>query len=78
MPKWQHGFCIAEYDKEGGTFDVLGQMGMEATSLTRTLKINGRKANHQKEKSRGWSRVLIYLTDFSKEKRELSKKYRFE
>ena len=70
------GFTLLSIDKEGGTpSTTLGpKMGMEATSLTRTLKSmeeNGliyRKPNP--DDGRG---VLIYLTEFGKEKRELSK-----
>ena len=49
-------------------------MGMEATSLTRTLKSMEDKGliirKKNPEDGRG---VLIYLTEFGKEKRELSK-----
>jgi DNA-binding MarR family transcriptional regulator len=49
-------------------------MGMEATSLTRTLKSMEEKGliirKKNPEDGRG---VLIYLTDFGREKRELSK-----
>lgn len=70
------GFTLLSIDKEGGTpSTALGpKMGMEATSLTRTLKsmedkgLIFRKPNP--EDGRG---VLIYLTEFGKEKRELSK-----
>jgi DNA-binding MarR family transcriptional regulator len=44
-------------------------MGMEATSLTRTFKINGEKgSNYSKENPEDGRGVLIYLTDFGKEK----------
>ncbi|RDI52534.1 MarR family winged helix-turn-helix transcriptional regulator [Flavobacterium glaciei] len=70
------GFALLSIDKEGGTPSTsLGpKMGMEATSLTRTLKSMEEKEliirKKNPEDGRG---VLIYLTDFGKEKRELSK-----
>ncbi len=70
------GFALLSIDPEEGTpSTALGpRMGMEATSLSRTLKTMEergliiRKPNP--EDGRG---VLIYLTDFGKEKREFSK-----
>lgn len=70
------GFALLSIDPEEGTPSTsLGpRMGMEATSLSRTLKTMEergliiRKPNP--EDGRG---VLIYLTDFGKEKREYSK-----
>jgi DNA-binding MarR family transcriptional regulator len=70
------GFALLSIDKEEGTpSTALGpKMGMEATSLTRTLKNMEEKGLIYKkpnpEDGRG---VLIYLTEFGKEKRELSK-----
>ncbi|MBC5842014.1 MarR family transcriptional regulator [Flavobacterium sp. F-380] len=70
------GFALLSIDKEGGTpSTALGpKMGMEATSLTRTLKSMEDKGliirKKNPEDGRG---VLIYLTPFGKEKRELSK-----
>ena len=70
------GFALLSIDKEEGTpSTALGpRMGMEATSLTRTLKSMEEKGliirKKNPEDGRG---VLIYLTDFGKEKRELSK-----
>ncbi len=70
------GFTLLSIDKEGGTpSTALGpKMGMEATSLTRTLKSMEEKGlifrKPNPEDGRG---VLIYLTEFGKEKRELSK-----
>lgn len=70
------GFALLSIDKEGGTPSTsLGpKMGMEATSLTRTLKSMEEKGliirKKNPEDGRG---VLIYLTEFGKEKRELSK-----
>ncbi len=70
------GFALLSIDPEEGTPSTsLGpKMGMEATSLSRTLKsmeakgLIERKPNP--EDGRG---VLIYLTDFGKEKRDYSK-----
>jgi DNA-binding MarR family transcriptional regulator len=70
------GFALLSMDKDKGTPSTsLGpKMGMEATSLTRTLKSMEEKGliirKKNPEDGRG---VLIYLTDFGKEKRELSK-----
>lgn len=70
------GFVLLSMDKERGTPSTsLGpKMGMEATSLTRTLKSMEEKGlifrKKNPEDGRG---VLIYLTDFGREKRELSK-----
>lgn len=70
------GFALLSIDKEGGTPSTsLGpKMGMEATSLTRTLKSMEEKGliirKKNPEDGRG---VLIYLTPFGKEKRDLSK-----
>jgi DNA-binding MarR family transcriptional regulator len=70
------GFALLSIDKEGGTpSTALGpKMGMEATSLTRTLKSMEDKGLIIRKKNPVDGRgVLIYLTDFGKEKRELSK-----
>jgi DNA-binding MarR family transcriptional regulator len=70
------GFTLLSIDKEGGTpSTALGpKMGMEATSLTRTLKNMEEKELITREKNPQDGRgVLIYLTEFGKEKRELSK-----
>lgn len=70
------GFALLSIDKEKGTpSTALGpKMGMEATSLTRTLKSMEEKGliirKPNPEDGRG---VLIYLTEFGKEKRELSR-----
>lgn len=70
------GFVLLSIDKEKGTpSTALGpKMGMEATSLTRTLKSMEEKGlilrRKNPEDGRG---VLIYLTKFGKENRELSK-----
>lgn len=70
------GFTLLSIDKEGGTpSTTLGpQMGMEATSLTRTLKSMEEKGLIYREPNPNDGRgVLIFLTDFGREKRELSK-----
>lgn len=70
------GFTLLSIDKDKGTpSTTLGpKMGMEATSLTRTLKSMEEKGLIVRKKNPFDGRgVLIYLTDFGKEKRELSK-----
>ena len=70
------GFALLNIDPEHGTpSTALGpKMGMEATSLSRTLKtmqekgLITRKPNPEDGRS-----VLIHLTDFGKEKRDYSK-----
>ncbi|NRB82551.1 MAG: MarR family transcriptional regulator [Winogradskyella sp.] len=70
------GFALLSIDPEKGTPSTsLGpKMGMEATSLSRTLKTMEEKGlivrKPNPEDGRG---VLIYLTEFGKEKREYSK-----
>jgi len=70
------GFALLSIDRDEGTpSTALGpRMGMEATSLTRTLKSMEEKGLITRKKNPEDGRgVLIYLTDFGKEKRELSK-----
>lgn len=70
------GFALLSIDKDKGTpSTALGpKMGMEATSLTRTLKTMEEKGLIIRKKNPFDGRgVLIYLTEFGKEKRELSK-----
>nr|WP_315141734.1 MarR family transcriptional regulator [uncultured Flavobacterium sp.] len=70
------GFALLSIDKEDGTpSTALGpRMGMEATSLTRTLKTMEEKGLIFRKKNPDDGRgVLLYLTPFGKEKRELSK-----
>ena len=70
------GFTLLSIDKDEGTpSTALGpKMGMEATSLTRTLKNMEEKGLIYKKPNPNDGRgVLIYLTEFGKEKRELSK-----
>ncbi len=70
------GFALLSIDPDEGTPSTsLGpRMGMEATSLSRTLKSMEKKGlivrKPNPEDGRG---VLIYLTDFGKEKRAVSK-----
>ncbi len=70
------GFALLSIDREKGTpSTTLGpRMGMEATSLTRTLKSMEEKGLIERKKNPADGRgVLIFLTDLGKEKRELSK-----
>lgn len=70
------GFVLLSIDKDKGTpSTTLGpKMGMEATSLTRTLKSMEEKGLIIRKKNPYDGRgVLIYLTELGKEKRELSK-----
>lgn len=70
------GFALLSIDKEKGTpSTALGpKMGMEATSLTRTLKSMEDKGLITRKKNPEDGRgVLIYLTEFGREKRQLSK-----
>ena len=70
------GFALLSIDPESGTPSTsLGpKMGMEATSLSRILKSMEEKGLIERkpnpEDGRG---VLIFLTDFGKEKREYSR-----
>ncbi|OUR93341.1 MarR family transcriptional regulator [Flavobacteriales bacterium 34_180_T64] len=70
------GFALLSIDPEDGTPSTsLGpKMGMEATSLSRTLKTMEEKGlivrKPNPEDGRG---VLIYLTEFGREKREYSR-----
>jgi DNA-binding MarR family transcriptional regulator len=70
------GFALLSIDKEKGTSSTaLGpKMGMEATSLTRTLKSMEEKGLILRKKNPYDGRgVIINLTPFGKEKRDLSK-----
>lgn len=70
------GFALLSIDREKGTpSTALGpKMGMEATSLTRTLKSMEEKGLIIRKKNPDDGRgVLIHLTEDGKEKRELSK-----
>ena len=70
------GFALLSIDREQGTpsSKISARMGMEATSLTRTLKSLEDKGLITREKNPDDGRgVLVYLTDLGKEKRSLSK-----
>jgi DNA-binding MarR family transcriptional regulator len=70
------GFALLSIDREEGTpsTKISSRMGMEATSLTRTLKTLEEKGLITRQKNPNDGRgVLIYLTDFGKEKRAQSK-----
>ncbi|MNK06465.1 Organic hydroperoxide resistance transcriptional regulator [compost metagenome] len=70
------GFALLSIDKENGIpSTALGpQMGMEPTSLTRTLKSMEEKGLIIRKKNPVDGRgVLIHLTKLGKEKRELSR-----
>lgn len=70
------GFALLSIDKEDGTPStyISNRMGMEPTSLTRTLKTLEDKGLITRAKNPEDGRgVLIYLTDLGKEKRALSK-----
>ena len=70
------GFALLSLDREDGTpsTSLAPKMGMEATSLTRTLKsMEDRGLIIRKKNPNDGRGVLIYLTEFGKEKRELSR-----
>lgn len=70
------GFALLSIDKEDGTPStaISSRMGMEATSLTRTLKTLEEKGLIIRKKNPDDGRgVLIFLTDYGKEMREQSK-----
>ena len=70
------GFALLSIDREDGTpsSKISARMGMEATSLTRTLKSLEEKGLITREKNPDDGRgVLVYLTELGKEKRALSK-----
>ena len=70
------GFALLSIDKENGiSSTALGpQMGMEPTSLTRTLKSMEEKGLIERKKNPADGRgVIIRLTELGKEKRDLSR-----
>ena len=70
------GFALLSIDKEEGTPSsfISNRMGMEPTSLTRTLKTLEDKGLITRKKNPDDGRgVLIYLTDLGKELRAKSK-----
>ena len=70
------GFALLSIDREEGTpsTKISSRMGMEATSLTRTLKtLEDKGLIYRMPNPNDGRGVLIYLTPFGKEKREQSK-----
>lgn len=70
------GFALLSIDKEEGTPStaISSRMGMEAASLTRTLKTLEEKGLIIRKKNPNDGRgVLIYLTEFGKQMRAQSK-----
>lgn len=70
------GFALLSIEKEEGTpsTSISNRMGMEATSLTRTLKSMEEKGLiYRKPNPNDGRGVLVYLTEEGKIKRELSK-----
>jgi DNA-binding MarR family transcriptional regulator len=70
------GFALLNIDQLNGTpSTALGpQMGMEATSLSRILKsLEGKNLIFREKNPDDGRSVLIKLTDFGREKREISK-----
>ena len=70
------GFALLSIDKEDGTPStyISNRMGMESTSLTRTLKtLEEKKLIIRKKNPDDGRGVLIYLTELGKEKKKLSK-----
>lgn len=69
------GFILLNIDKVGTPSTQLGpKMGMEPTSLSRTLKSMEEKGLIRREADKVDGRkVLIFLTDFGVEKRKLAK-----
>lgn len=70
------GFALLNIDKDGTPSTALApKMGMEPTSLTRTLKSMEEKGLIVRKKNPNDGRgVIIYLTKLGLEKRELSRK----
>jgi DNA-binding MarR family transcriptional regulator len=70
------GFALLSIDKEEGTpsTSISNRMGMEATSLSRTLKTLEEKGLIIRKKNPDDGRgVLIFLTDFGRQMRAQSK-----
>ena len=70
------GFTLLSIDQENGTpSTTLGpKMGMEATSLSRTLKgMEGKGLIYRKRNPKDGRSVLICLTEFGREMRAVSK-----
>ena len=70
------GFALLSIDREEGTpsTKISSRMGMEATSLTRTLKtLKDKELIYRMPNPNDGRGVLIYLTPFGKAMREQSK-----
>lgn len=69
------GFILLNIDKKGTPSTQLGpKMGMESTSLSRTLKSMEEKGLIRREADKTDKRkVLIFLNDFGVEKRKIAK-----
>lgn len=69
------GFVLLSVDKEGTPSTSLGpKMGIESTSLTRTLKTMEEKGLIFRKKNPNDGRgVLVFLTPLGKEKRDIAK-----
>ena len=70
------GFALLSIDRQEGTpsTKIASRMGMEATSLTRTLKtLEDKGLIYRMPNPNDGRGVLIYLTPFGKEKRAQSK-----
>ncbi|WP_196885151.1 MarR family winged helix-turn-helix transcriptional regulator [Aureivirga sp. CE67] len=71
-------FVLLSIDRNNGTrsTDLGPKLGMEPTSLSRTLKdMEGRELIFREKNPKDKRSVLIKLTDLGVEKRELSKTY---
>lgn len=68
-------FTLLNIDKEGTPSTALGpKMGMEATSLSRTLKkMEDQKLIRREKNQKDGRSVLVYLTDLGVDMRNISK-----
>ena len=68
------GFALLNIDAKGTTSTALGnRLGMESTSLSRLLHNMEKKFDFKKTKSSDGRSVLIFLTEFGKNKRDYSR-----
>ncbi len=74
------GFILLNIDKEGTPSTQLGpKMGMEPTSLSRTLKTMEEKGLIRRQAGKTDKRkVLIFLTDVGLEKRKMTRDFVYE
>lgn len=74
------GFILMNIDKEGTPSTQLGpKMGMEPTSLSRTLKtMEERKLIFRQESENDKRKVLIFLTDYGIESRRMVRDFLFD